>query len=124
MFDFIEIKKGIKYIFSSGSSFVLDLLLFSLFNNLLNNIIFATFVARVISSLYNYFMNSRLVFKNYNKKSIYKYYLLVIIQMFVSAFSVDLLSNIFCNISDTIIKCFIDIIIFIVNYFVQKEVVF
>ena len=119
-----KIIKLLKYVFSSGSSFVLDLGLFTLFNYLFNNIIISTVIARIISSLYNYFFNSRLVFKNYTKTSIFKYYLLVIIQMFVSAFSVNILSGIFGKINDTIIKFFVDIIIFIVNYFVQKEVVF
>lgn len=116
--------KLFKYAFSSGSSFIIDLGLFTLFNYLFNNIIVSTVIARIISSLYNYFFNSRLVFKNYTKSSIFKYYLLVIIQMFVSAFSVNVLSVIFGKVNDTIIKFFVDIIIFIVNYFIQKEVVF
>ena len=124
MFKVIDIMKGIKYIFSSGTSFVLDLLLFTLFNSLFNNILISTVLARVLSSLYNYFMNSRLVFKSYTKNSIYKYYLLVVIQMFVSAALVSGLSLIFDSINDTIIKFFVDIIIFIVNYFIQKEVIF
>jgi len=124
MLNFSDIKRGIKYIFSSGTSFLLDLLLFSIFNFFIDNIILATVMARVLSSLYNYFMNSRIVFKNYTKSSIYKYYLLVVIQMFISAFLVSGISLVFKNINDTIIKFFVDIIIFIVNYFIQKEVIF
>ena len=95
-----------------------------MFNYFFHNIIISTILARVLSSLYNYFMNSRLVFKSYSKSSIYKYYLLVVIQMFVSAFGVNLVSNLFNGFNDTIIKFFIDILIFIVNYFIQKEVIF
>lgn len=124
-----EIKRVIKYLFSSGSSFVLDLILFTIFNMLLKglgniSIIISTIIARIISSLYNYFVNSRFVFGNYNKTSIYKYYALVIIQMFVSATSVYLLNLLFANINDTVIKLFIDIIIFIINYIIQKKVIF
>lgn len=124
MISMDDIKKGIKYIFSSGTSFLLDLILFTIFNYFIKNILISTILARVLSSLYNYFMNSRLVFKSYSRSSIYKYYLLVIIQMFVSAFLVNGLSSLFVEINDTIIKFFVDIVIFVVNYFVQKEVIF
>ena len=124
--NFIEIAK---YVFSAGSSFVLDLLLFTIFCSLLKGkitfyILLATILAKVLSSLYNYFLNSRFVFKNYTKSSIVKYYLLVLIQMFVSAFSVQFLAKIFSSISSTIIKFFVDIVIFVVNYFVQKKLIF
>jgi len=119
-----DLLKIIKYIFSSGSSFILDILLFSLFNYLFNNILLSTILARIISSFYNYLINSRFVFQKYSKNSIIKYYCLVIIQMFVSAFLVSFLSSLFTKINDSIIKFFVDIVIFIVNYFIQKEVIF
>ena len=124
--EFIRI---IKYVFSAGLSFVFDLLLFHMFNNLfLANfklkIILSTIIARIISSLYNYFINAKFVFENNNKSSFFKYYVLVIIQMFVSAFSVYLISCLLKNINDSIIKFCVDIIIFVVNYIVQKKVVF
>lgn len=124
--EFIRI---IKYLFSAGSSFVIDLILFTIFNFVFKSlgsisIIIATILARILSSLYNYLLNSRFVFCKYDKKSIYKYYALVIIQMIVSATSVYLLNIIFKNINDTIIKTCVDIVIFIVNYIVQKKVIF
>lgn len=120
----VDIMKIIKYTFSSGTSFALDLLLFTVFNYLFNSIIIATILARIVSSLYNYFMNSRFVFKSYTKRSIWKYYLLVIIQMFVSSGCVTIISNAFSSTNDTIIKFFVDILIFIANYFIQKKVIF
>lgn len=120
----IDIKKVFKYLFSSGSSFVIDIMLFTLFNYLFENILIATIIARVISSLYNYLVNSRVVFKSYTKTSIIKYYCLVVIQMFVSAFLVSAISSGLVNVNDTIIKFFVDVFIFVVNYFIQKEVVF
>lgn len=124
-----EIKRIIKYLFSAGSSFVIDLILFTIFNYLLKDlgsisIIVATIIARILSSLYNYFLNSRFVFGNYDKSSIIKYYALVVIQMIVSATSVYLLSMVFAKINDTIIKMVIDVVIFIVNYIIQKRVIF
>ena len=119
--DFVKV---IKYLFSSGTSFVLDLLLFTIFNYFFKSIFLATVFARVISSLYNYFINSRFVFKNYHKKSIYGYYLLVLIQMIVSSSVVSVVSSILSFVNDTFIKFFVDIIIFVVNYFIQKKVIF
>lgn len=126
----IKIKQIIRYLFSAGTSFFIDLLLFTVFNTFvfqfLNSfsIIISTILARVLSSLYNYFLNSRYVFKSYNSTSIIKYYLLVIVQMLVSATLVLIVSKLLTSVNDTIIKFFIDIIIFIVNYFVQREVIF
>lgn len=120
----VDIKKGIKYLFSSGSSFLIDLVLFTIFEFLFNNIVLATILARILSSLYNYYCNSRLVFKSYTKTSIIKYYSLVIIQMLVSSFLVDYLSSVLIKINVTVIKFFVDVCIFIVNYFIQKGVIF
>lgn len=126
----IEIKQIIKYLFSAGTSFFIDLLLFTIFNTFLFksfgsvSIIVSTVLARILSSLYNYFLNSRYVFKSYDKTSIIKYYLLVIVQMLVSATLVLIVSKLLISVNDTIIKFFIDIIIFVVNYYVQKEVIF
>lgn len=125
-----ELIKIIKYIFSSGTSFVIDLLFFTIFNYLLNGvfnteaIIIATILARTISSLYNYLINSRFVFQSYSKKSIIQYYILVIIQMIISAMSVYFLNKVFSNANATVIKLFIDIIIFIVNYIIQRNFIF
>ncbi len=119
-----------KYIFVAGTSFFVDLFLFTIFNNLLNNftgkysIILSTIIARILSSLYNYILNSRFVFKKFDCLAIYKYYLLVVCQMLISSFSVYIISNILIKINDTIIKFFIDIIIFIINYFIQKKYIF
>lgn len=124
-----EIKRIIKYIFSAGTSFFLDLLIFTILNefifkNFSISIIVSTICARILSSLYNYFINSKYVFKSNDKKAIFKYYALVIIQMFVSAFSVQILNTIFAKMNDSLIKLFVDVIIFVVNYFIQKKVVF
>ena len=125
-----EIKTILKYIISAGMSFVIDISLFTLFNagfyNALGNIsiIVSTILARILSSLFNYIITSRVVFKKWNRLSIIKYYVLVVTQMFVSAISVYGLNFIFINIEDTYIKICVDVIIFIVNYIVQKKLIF
>ena len=123
--DKSEIKTVVKYLFSAGTSFIIDLTLFTIFNSICNfSIIVATIISRVLSSLYNYFMNSRYVFSGFSKTSIIKYYTLVVTQMFVSGLSVSLLSNILTVVNSTIIKFFIDLILFIINYFIQTKFIF
>ena len=122
-----EIQRILKYIFSSGTSFLLDIGVFTVLTLFLGKdtkaIFIATILARILSSLYNYFMNSRVVFKNKNKKSFIYYYILVVVQMIISASLVSFIET-YIKIFPTFIKIVVDIIIFIVNYIVQKEVIF
>lgn len=121
--DSISIYKTfIKYIIGSISSFVIDILLFTLFNNILS-IVLSTIIARIISSVYNYIINSKMVFKKANKLSLIKYIILVVIQMFASAYIVKFFSLII-KINTTLIKIVVDAIIFIVNYYIQKKFIF
>ncbi len=122
--------KIIKFLFSSGTSFLLDLILFTIFNYFLKNtfkleaIFIATIFARILSSLYNYFLNSRFVFKNFTKTSIFKYYILVILQMMISASLVYFINKYVKFLNPTIIKFNIEIILFLINYFVQNNFIF
>ena len=122
-----EIQRILKYIFSSGTSFLLDIGIFTVLTLFLGKdtkaIFIATILARILSSLYNYFMNSRVVFKNKNKQSFIYYYILVVVQMIISASLVSFIET-YIKIFPTFIKIVVDIIIFIVNYIVQKEVIF
>ena len=128
-----ELLQIAKYLFSAGSSFVIDLVLFTIFKAIFEQtgiisdqtpaIITATIIARVLSSLYNYFMNSRVVFKEKGAKRFIGYVVLVVVQMGVSAGLVSLFSKLI-PINSTIIKAVIDIIIFVVNYLVQKFFIF
>lgn len=123
----------LKYIISAGISFVLDLSLFTLFNFLLKSsisdisIIVATVLARIISSFINYLMNRNGVFKKNTNKidttTLVKYYILVVVQMVVSATSVLGLYRL-TNMNETLIKIPVEIILFLVNYFVQKHFIF
>lgn len=117
----------VKYIFSSGISFVVDQLLFNLLMFILKDnifIIISKLIARAISSLLNFLLNSKVVFKNKGKNAIIKYYLLVVVQALVSSFSIYVLKLILKNIQVGLISIVVDIVIFIVNYFVQKEWIF
>lgn len=124
----------VKYIISAVLSFLLDLGLFTLLSRLFCMIIgdlaiiIGTIIARIISSLFNYLLNKNKVFKcntsgALDKDTLIKYYMLVLIQMLVSAFSVWIIHKVI-NIDASIIKILVDGIIFIVNYFVQKKYIF
>ena len=127
----------IKYIFSAGLSFALDLTLFTVFTHLLRlaisnyAIIVATILARIISSFINYHLNRNKVFKkssdNSNSKidktTFVKYVCLVVVQMFVSSFTVYALYNA-THLNETLIKIPVEVVLFMVNYFVQKIFIF
>lgn len=116
----------LKYIFVAGISFVIDILFFNIFNNLISlSIIISTICARVISSFINYLLNRDKVFKSdENKlKTVIKYYILVIIQMSVSALFVDNLYKLI-KINPTIIKIPVEFTLFICNYIIQKVLIF
>ena len=125
----------IKYLFVSLSSFLVDILFFMLFLNILSlfsdfsfimyKIIASTVCARIVSSLYNYLLNRKFVFEQHDSKSfIIKYYILVIIQMGISGLSVTLLSKVFSSKIIVLLKIIVDILIFIANYYIQREWVF
>lgn len=124
-------KLFLKFIIAAFSSFIIDIGLFSLLVCILpdmncgivTKIVVATIIARVISSLYNYFVNSKMVFKKTNGSSLYKYYTLVIVQMFMSAFVVSGIYD-YLGGSATFIKLIVDTVIFIVNFYLQREWVF
>ena len=118
----------IKYVFVAGISFVIDICLFTLFNNILKfdtKIVIATILARIISSFINYLLNRDKVFKSdENKiKTAIKYYMLVVIQMFISALLVDNLYKII-KIDATFIKIPVELILFVCNYLIQKVLIF
>ena len=124
-------KLFIKYIISALSSFLLDILLYAFIVNLLpeinlgaiTEIVIASIIARIISSIYNFSVNSKVVFKSSNKKSLTKYFILVILQMFISAFSVSAIFKVL-QINSTLIKIVVDTIIFVINFVIQREWVF
>lgn len=122
-------KLFIKYIIVALSSFFIDIFLFSLFliayNKLgiLYPIIAATVTARTLSSAYNYFINAKLVFKKMNKWSIVKYFILVFVQMWVSAFAVSWICKVI-PLNPVALKIIVDTFIFIVNFIIQREFIF
>lgn len=118
-----------KYIFSSLSSFAIDILLYSLFIILLKDItpefyiVTSTIVARVVSSLYNYHFNKNIVFKTNSKHTMLKYYFLSFCQMLLSAYLVQSIFK-FVGEGEVVIKILVDTILFLLSFIVQREWVF
>ncbi len=78
--------------------------------------------ARFISSIANYILNSRVVFKSTAKSTVFKYFLLVVVVAFVGSFVTELLFNM--GIPVVLCKILVDLPLFVFNYFAQREFVF
>lgn len=119
------------YLLSSGLSFIVDIISFSIIlyfikDRFVDAILLSSYVARAISSVVNYIVNKKYVFKNEKKrnyKAFIEYFLLVIINITISGLLVTKVYN-YIHLNATFIKVIIDSIIFIINYFLQKLVIF
>lgn len=122
-----------KFLFSSLSSSMMDLLLFSLLCLMLKGknwgevtyITAATVLARVVSAAYNYLMNYKMVFKSRETvgKTGIKYLLLAVVQMGCSALLVNLLYPVFGGL-EVLVKMPVDILLFFVSFVIQRELVY
>lgn len=122
-----------KFVFSSLSSSLLDLGLFTLFCALFKNISsvaavyipVCTVLARIISAVFNYSVNRTKVFNNKGSvgKSSVRYAILAIANCIASAGFVYLLFNI-CHLNETLIKVVVDTVLFLISFHLQREWVF
>lgn len=121
----------LKFLTTAFSSFIIDILLFSIFSALLKPImplyfiIVSTVMARIISSIYNFLQNKKRVFKNNEKHGMVaaRYYILCMVQMCASAAGVSLLFQLL-GINETIIKVVVDLLLFLLSFQVQMKWVF
>lgn len=124
-----------KFVISSGASSLIDYGIFSLLVFLMAGrlersirLFAATFGARAVSSVCNYTMNKKAVFKSTAsvKKSLIKYYLLCIVQTAASYGLVYLFSTL-CSagsLLEIVLKFAVDIILFIISFQIQRRWVF
>lgn len=124
-----------KFLFSSLSSSVLDLLLFHIlcmaFLPLgeeirgIPYIVAATVGARVISAVYNFLINYRVVFKSKGNLAVTagKYGLLAVCQMMCSAFLVNGLYGLIGG-AEVLIKMPVDVFLFFASFVIQREFVY
>lgn len=134
--DSIRIYKTIfKFLLSSIWASVVDIVIFALMCYILKGhftkevyILVATVGARVVSSLCNYMINHKIVFRSKGKvrNTILKYYILCVCQMGISYALVCSLSMLL-NVSDlplVLLKVLIDTILFCISFRIQKMWVF
>lgn len=124
-----------KFLFSSLSSSVLDLLLFQFFCRILQGtsgflgelpyIVGATVMARVISAIYNFLINYRVVFKSHANiaATAVKYCMLAICQMLCSAFLVNGLYGLLGG-YEVAVKIPVDVFLFFLSFVIQREFVY
>ena len=119
------------FIFTSVSCTLLDLLLFTLLARLVipggfaYRIQLATVIARVVSATTNFVVNKNVVFqkKGHLLSSAVKYFTLAVVQMTISATAVNWLYHTL-GWHEVIIKAIVDTILFIINYNIQKNLIF
>ncbi|MBQ0027494.1 MAG: bifunctional glycosyltransferase family 2/GtrA family protein [Lachnospiraceae bacterium] len=122
----------VKFVISSLSSTVVDLLIFNalcpLFKPVtaLYYITIATVIARVISAVYNYTINYKIVFKSKDSvgRSAVKYFALALIQMCLSALFTTVGVFLIPILPETLIKAIVDVCLFFISYGVQRTIVF
>lgn len=130
--DSIKVFKTIlSFLGSSILCFLIDIGIYSLiiyfvYNNELSSqhIFIATLFSRIISSITNFIINYKVVFKSSEniKASIVKYYSLAIVQMFASSFGTMLMTLVIQ--SAIVAKIVVDLLLFFASYLVQKKLIF
>ncbi len=118
----------IKYLLSSVGSTLVDVLVYYILKLLTGNTFIAAYTARAVSSLFNYTVNAKAVFgEKINLKTLARYYILVVIQICVSAITVFLIESVF-SISSAVlstgIKAIVDAILFFISFRIQHKWVF
>jgi len=120
-----------KYILSSLSSSIIDLIMFQIFclifkGRFLEYVAVSTVLARIISATYNYGMNYKVVFKSneHAGKAALKYFILAVIQMSLSAILVTGGVKLIPVIPEVVVKMIVDTCLFFASYYIQKRFVF
>lgn len=122
-----------KFIISSGSSSLIDIFLFWAFSTIMLHtgfsgkwyIMAATVMARIISSVYNFVVNYKVVFKSNKKKreAVVKYFVLAACIMIASGVLVTFFTRVTGG-NRIVVKVIVDCLLFIVSFFAQREFVY
>lgn len=123
----------LKFCAASVAGFAVDILLFSLFLSLFRRfkvylvepIIAATVLARIISATVNYLINREAVFKSKknSKGSFARYAVLCVVQMLLSAFLVTWINSLVFY-PTTLTKLVVDLCLFFLSFQIQRRWVF
>ena len=125
-----------KFLASSLTSWLVDIGIYALVMAIFRDVwpqttchLVATIASRVISSIVNYILNRKVVFKAVDnvRKTAVRYYILAACQMLISFLLVDLAANRLLKVTgvlDVVIKCVVDACLFIFSYGIQRKWVF
>lgn len=122
--SFLIYKEILKFSASSLISFLVDYLLFCIFSVFIPNITVSNVLARICSSIFNFTINKKIVFKSKGNtlKSALKYFLLAAI---ILAFNTLILNGLtMLHINRFVAKIITEIILFIASYIIQHKFVF
>ncbi|MDR1540774.1 MAG: GtrA family protein [Clostridiales bacterium] len=121
----LKIAMGLtKFSASSLLSAALDLFIFTIITDAFKGspLFAATCIARMCSGLFNFLLNKNWVFKGGGIHSGAKYLALFILQMLASWGLVEAFS--FLKVNITIIKAFVDVLLFVASFHIQKAFIF
>ena len=125
-----------KFLLSSAVCFLLDIGIYTLVVALLEGKvgdetmeIIAGAVSRIISSIANYIINRKVVFKATDNvaKTAVRYYILAACQMIISIILVNIFADKILNVTGlwhTVVKCVVDACLFVFSYNIQRKWVF
>jgi putative flippase GtrA len=125
-------KMLLRFLSSSLLSAIIDLALFWVFCKVFRPVsavfyvTIAAVAARVISATCNYLVNYSFVFRSMGKrgKTFAKYVVLAAVQMTLSASLVTAGVYFFPALPELLIKIIVDVILFLISYWIQREYVF
>lgn len=118
------LKQIIKFCTSSVFCFTLDYVLFFTFDKLFAGDSGLAYVcARLISGTANYLLNSKLVFKQGGAKTALKYFLTAVLVATTGSLFTGLFKELF-RLPSVLCKILIDLPLFVVNFYLQREFVF
>ena len=124
-------KRFIKFSASSLSAAGIDLLMFAVFCRLLRGRVHAyiavsTVLARILSGVYNYTVNHRLVFQSDEKVRTAgtKYFILAVVKVGASAALVSAGSALLPSVQEVLIKMAVDTALFFASFLIQQAVIF
>lgn len=116
-------KTQVRFIISSLTSAIVDVISFLLLTSVFS-IVLSTVIARILSGIYNFTINRCWSFTkhSYKKIQVLQYGLLFIFQMWASAILVNYLNLLVSSLF--ICKIVVDLILFTLSYYIQKNFIF
>ncbi|MBR6146717.1 MAG: glycosyltransferase family 2 protein [Lachnospiraceae bacterium] len=122
-----------KFLMSSLSSSVVDMVLFSIFCALTRKrvkpfdyVMISTIAARIISAVYNFLINYKVVFHGKGSKAAaaVKYAVLAVVIMLLSGTLVSLGHRLFPSLIEVAVKIPVDCLLFVLSFYIQREIVY